>query len=91
MAALTVCSSEAPGEGRSEPSTGLAKRAATRLVTTARTAVPLPAVALRADKEHLTTRQLGAEDEANGQHGRAAREVGRRAAGMRCSSAITAA
>jgi len=35
--------------------------------------------------------KVSAHDEANGQHGRAAREVGRRAAGMRCSSAITAA
>lgn len=91
MAALTVGPSEASGEGRSEPSTGLAKRASTRFATTSRPAVHLARIAVRADKEHLATGQFGAKDEANGQHGRAAREVGRRAAGMRCCSAITAA
>src|ERR1700722_3443731 len=91
MATLPVGPPKPPCAGQSKPATRLAKRTSTSLAATSRPAVRLTAVAVRADKEHLATGQLGAHDEANGQHGRAAREVGPRAAGMRCCSAITAA
>jgi hypothetical protein len=61
---------------------GLANGPATRLLAAAPTAVRLPTVATRAQKEDLSALELGAHDESDGQHGRAAREVGRRAAEM---------
>jgi hypothetical protein len=91
MAPLAIDAPEPAGARHGEPAAGLANREATRFVATAPPAISLPPITARADEEHMSTGQVSAHDEANGQHGRAAREVGRRAAGMRCSSAITAA
>jgi hypothetical protein len=91
MAPLAIGAPEPAGTRQREPAAGVANGAATRFVATAPPAVSLAAITGRADEEHLSTGQVSAYDKANGQHGRAAREVGPRAAGMRCSSAITAA
>jgi hypothetical protein len=69
----------------------LPERVTTGLLPAPLSAVSLAPVASGTDKEYLATARQGTDDESNGQHGRAAREVGRRAAGMRWCSAITAA
>jgi hypothetical protein len=89
--ALPVGSSQSTRPRLIEAAAGLANRPATGLLAAAPTAVRLPTVTAGAQKEYLSALELGADDESDGQHGRAAREVGRRAAGMRFSSAITAA
>jgi len=91
MAPLAIGAPKPAGARQGEPAAGLANGAATRFVATAPPAISLTPITARADEEHLSTGQVSAYDEANGQHGRAAREVGHRAAAMRCSSAITAA
>lgn len=91
MAPLPVSAPEPAGASPGEAAPRFPKRTSTGIVAASPPAVRLAPVAGRADEEDLATRRPGADDEANGQHGRAAREVGRRAAGMRCCSAITAA
>jgi hypothetical protein len=91
MAPLPVRAPEPAGASPSEAAARLPKRTSTGIVAASPSAVRLTPVALAADEEHLAARRRGADDEANGEHGRAAREVGLRAAGMRSCSAITAA
>jgi hypothetical protein len=90
VAPLAVGTPEPAGASPGEPAARLPHREPAGILAASPPAVRLAAVASRADKEYLAARRRGADDEANGK-GRAAREVGRRAAGMRCCSAITAA
>ena len=91
MTALSISTSTPARSGAIEPSAGFPNGSAAGISPTARSAIRLTPIATRAQKEDLTALSKGADDESNGEHGRAAREVGRRAATMRCSVAITAA
>jgi hypothetical protein len=91
VSSLPVGTPEPTGASPREPATRLPDREPAGALAASAAAVRLAPVAGRADEGHLAARRRGADDEANGEHGRAAREVGRRAAGMRCCSAITAA
>jgi hypothetical protein len=90
MAPLPVGAPEPAGARQGEPAAGVTERAATCFLATARPAVRLPPITARAHEEHLSAGRVSAYDEADGEHGRAAREVGRPDAVMRCSVAITA-
>jgi hypothetical protein len=91
MAPLPVRSPESTRPSALEPPPRLASRLPPRFATTTRPTVRMATITPRAEKEHLPAVGAGAKDESDGQHGRAAREVGRLDAVMRCSVAITAA
>jgi hypothetical protein len=90
IAPLSIRASELAWPGALESPPGLANRIPARFATAAHAAVRLSPIASRTEEEHLPAIAAGAEDEANGQHGRAAREVGHPDAVMRCSAPITA-
>ncbi len=91
MTSLSIGTAKATGSGALESPAGITKRPAAGFVPTARPAIRLTAIASRTEKEDLAAIRQGTDDESDGEHGRAAREVGRLAAAMRCSLAITAA
>jgi hypothetical protein len=90
MAPLPIRSSELARPGAIESPARFAKRIPARFAAATRPAVRLTPIAPRAEKKHPLTIAACAEDKSDGQHGRAAREVGHLDAVMRCSVAITA-
>jgi|HubBroStandDraft_1064217.scaffolds.fasta_scaffold462521_2 hypothetical protein len=90
MAPLPIGSPELPWPRALESPARLANGITARFATAARPAVGLSSIAPRAEKEHLLAIATSAENKSDGEHGRAAREVGPPNAVMRCLLAITA-